>query len=120
MPFIRSKVNKPISAQQEKLLKEGLGKAIECVPGKTEQYLMIDFEDNNHLYFQGKNNMTIAYIEAAIFGNEMHYGYDEFVSAVTQLYADVLAIPKETIFIRFEDIPDWGEGGMNFDRNRYR
>lgn len=119
MPFIRSKVNVPVSKEQERKLKEGLGKAIARVPGKSEQYLMLKFEDNSHLYFQGRNDFPIAYIEAALFGNEMHYGYDEFVSDVTKLYEEVLGIPKETVFIRFEDIPDWAEGGMNFDRNRY-
>lgn len=120
MPFVRSKVSLKMSAEQETLLKEGLGRAIECVPGKSERYLMIEFEDACHLYFQGKKDHPIAYIEAALFGNEMHIGYDDFVSEVTDLYHDTLGIPKETIFIRFEDIPDWAEGGMNFDRNRYQ
>lgn len=120
MPFVRSKVSVSVSKEQELALKAGLGKAIACVPGKREDYLMLSFEDNCHLYFQGKNDKPIAYLEAALFGNEMHYGYDDFVALVTELYEKTLQIPKENIFIRFEDIPDWAEGGMNFDRNRYR
>lgn len=119
MPFVRSKVSKAVTREQEIKLKEGLGQAITLVPGKSEKYLMTEFEDNSHLYFQGKNDRPIAYIEAAIFGNEMHYGYEQFVAAVTKLYHDVLDIPIENIFIRFENIPDWAEAGMNFDRNRY-
>lgn len=120
MPFIRSKVTGFVTFEQEEKLKEGLGKAIERVPGKSEEYLMLSFEDNSHLYFQGKNDKPIAYIEAAVFGNESHLGYDAFTHDVTMLYHDVLGIPTKNIFIRFEDIPDWAEGGMNFDRNRYR
>lgn len=120
MPFVRSKVSVPVSQVQERKLKEGLGQAIARVPGKSEQYLMLDFEDQSHLYFQGRNDRPIAYIEAALFGNELHYGYDAFTADVTALYQKTLGIPKENIFIRFEDIPDWAEGGVNFDRNRYR
>lgn len=120
MPFVRSKVSVPTSPEQEIRLKEGLGQAIARVPGKSEAYLMASFEDNCHLYFQGHKDQPIAYIEAALFGNELHYGYDEFTADVTDLYQKVLGIPRENIFIRFEDIPDWAEGGMNFDRNCYQ
>lgn len=119
MPFVGSKVSKSVTKRQEIKLKEGLGQAIALVPGKSEKYLMTEFEDNCHLYFQGRNDKPIAYIEAALFGNEMHYGYDNFVKYVTKLYNETLNIPTENIFIRFEDIPDWAEAGMNFDRNNY-
>lgn len=119
MPFVRSKVSITVTKEQEIKLKEGLGHAIALVPGKSEKYLMTEFEDNCHLYFQGRNDNPIAYIEAALFGNEMYYGYDDFVKYVTKLYHEVLNIPIENIFIRFEDIPDWAEAGMNFDRNNY-
>lgn len=76
MPFIRSNVSVPVTKEQEIKLKEGPGSAISIVPGKSEKYLMTLFEDNCHLYFQGRNDKPIAYIEAAIFGNEAHYGYD--------------------------------------------
>lgn len=120
MPFVRSKVNVPVTAEQERKLKEELGRAIARVPGKSEKYLMLSFEDGCHLYFQGKKDRPIAYLEAALFGNESHSGYDAFVEDVTKLYHETLGIPEGSIFIRFEDIPDWAEGGMNFDRNRFR
>lgn len=37
MPFITSRINVPLSEEQEARLVSGLGKAIEFVPGKTEQ-----------------------------------------------------------------------------------
>lgn len=56
------------------LRRKDLAKRLRGFPEKSERYLMMEFEDNSHLYFQGKNDFPIAYIEAAIFGNEMHYG----------------------------------------------
>ena len=43
MPFIISRTNRSISREQERQLKNRLGKAIELVPGKSEQYLMLGF-----------------------------------------------------------------------------
>jgi len=54
MPFIISKVNQSITNEQELQLKQRLGKAIELVPGKSEEYLLISFEQNNHLFLRGK------------------------------------------------------------------
>lgn len=120
MPFIKIKVNIPISDDSENIIKTKLGKAIELVPGKSEEYLLLDFEDNCHLYLRGDNKEPIAYIEASIWGNEAHRGYDAFSEEVTNIFYDELAINPENIYINYSDIPDWAVGGRNIDRNRYR
>ena len=119
MPFIISRTNRSISREQERQLKNRLGKAIELVPGKSEQYLMLGFEDNCHLWLRGDDSCPMVYIEASIWGNEAHLGYDEFTAEVTRIFHDVLGIQPDCIFIRYSDIPDWGVAGHNFDRNKY-
>lgn len=119
MPFILSHISKSVSKEQETRLKSGLGRAISLVPGKSEQYLLCGFEDNAHLYLRGDDSEPAAYIEAAIFGNESHAGYDEFTAEVCRLYNEVLDIAPDHIYIRYSDIPDWGVAGINFDRNRF-
>ena len=52
MPFIISRTSRSISREQEQQLKTRLGKAIELVPGKSEQYLMLGFEDNCRFCFR--------------------------------------------------------------------
>lgn len=119
MPFITSRVNRSISREQELQLKNRLGKAICMVPGKSEQYLMLNFEADSHLYLRGDDSQPMAYIEAAIWGNEAHLGYDQFTAEVTRIFHEVLGIQPDHIYIRYSDIPDWGVAGMNFDRNKY-
>lgn len=53
MPFINTKVNMPLDRQQQREVKERLGRAIALLPGKSEQYLMVGFEPDYPLYFQG-------------------------------------------------------------------
>ena len=44
MPFINVKANIPISDSAEQPWKRQLGQAIEALPGKTEAWLMVNFE----------------------------------------------------------------------------
>lgn len=46
MPFIKVKVSNEISQAQEISLKQRLGEAIELIPGKSEEYLLLEFEDH--------------------------------------------------------------------------
>lgn len=92
MPFIKTKVSCKINKAQEEEIKSRMEKAIELVPGKSEEYLLLEFESGWHLWLRGNNTEPIAYIEAAIFGNELHYGYDKFTAKVTEIISDVLGI----------------------------
>lgn len=116
MPFIMSKVNVPIDAKQEIKLKSRLGKAMELLPGLSEKYLLAGFESDCHFYLRGKNDEPIAYIEVSIFGNGNHLGYENFSVAVTKIFVEVLHIPPQNIYIKFNDIAAWSVGGMFFDR----
>ena len=120
MPFIKAKVNCPISSEQEIELKARMGKAIELVPGKSEEYLLLEFEDNARLWLRGDHAQPIAYIEAAIFGNESHAGYPTFTAAVTKAFQDVLGIAPENCYIKYEDITSWAVGGQYIDRRMFR
>ena len=104
MPFIKVKVSCPVSEKQEIRIKQGFGKAIGLVPGKSEEYLLLELEDQCRLWLRGRNEAPMAYIEAAIFGNESHAGYPAFSAEVTQILQDTLSIPAENCYIKFEDI----------------
>lgn len=120
MPFVTSRVNVPISAEQETDLKSRIGKAIELIPGKSEAYLLLSFEDNCRLWLRGDNKAPIAYIETNVFGNEDHSGFEHFAYAVTEAFSAILHIPPENVYIKFDDIKVWSVSGMAFDRSRFR
>ena len=120
MPFIKTKVSCGLTADQEKSLKERFGKAISLIPGKSEAYLLLEFESDAHLWLRGEHDAAIAYIEAAIFGNEDHVGFDAFTYEITKAFAEILGIRPDRVYIKFEDIGVWGVGGMCIDRNMYR
>ena len=53
MPFIQVKTSAPVSEQSEETIKTLLGQAVTSLPGKTEQWLMVGFEPEYRLWFQG-------------------------------------------------------------------
>lgn len=120
MPFITCKVNRPVSREQELALKSRMGRAIGLVPRKSEQYLLLSVEPESRLWLRGDDSQPMAYIDAAIFGNEGHLGYPEFTAEVTRALGDVLDIPPDNVYIKYEDIAAWGVGGQYIDRRFFR
>ena len=120
MPFIKTKVSCPVTESQETELKQAFGEAIALIPGKSEDYLLLEFESECHLWLRGRNEEAIAYIEAAIFGNEDHCGFEAFTRAVTAAFRRILGIGGDHVYIKFEDIRAWGICGMLIDRDRFR
>ena len=115
MPFIIARVNLPVNIEQEQEIKTRLGHAIEAVPGKSEEYLMIGFEDNYHFWLRGDNSKPAAYIEVSIFGNEKHFGYKKLTYEITEAFNKVLGIASENIYVRYEDIKVWGVNGFTIE-----
>ena len=118
MPFIVSKFNAPISAEQERRLKEALGQAISLVPGKSEEYLLCEFQENCHLWLRGDNSRPIAYITVSIFANETHLGLPALFASITNAFARILATPPENVYIKYDDIVAWGVDALAIDRRQ--
>ncbi len=119
MPFVMARVNVPVNRKQEALIKERLGKAIEAIPGKCGDNLLLGMEDGCRFYLRGKEQKT-AYIEVSIFGNEDHRGFDVFARDLTEAFHEVLDIPAGNIFTKFDDITAWSVNGMFIDGDLWR
>ena len=61
MPCIQTKVSVKMTEQQEKAIKAKLGQAISLIPGKSENWLMLTFEDGCKIYFQGDCDKPAAF-----------------------------------------------------------
>ena len=120
MPFIKCKVSCEMTKAQEIELKRRFGAAIDLVPGKSEEYLLLEFEANCHLWLRGNNAELISYIEAAIFGSESHAGYQAFTAEVAKIFQEVLGIAPENCYIKYEDITAWSVGGQYIERRMFR
>lgn len=114
MPFINSKVSVSISEEKEEELKTRLGQAITLIPGKSESWLMVGFEDSFHLYFRGDNSQPAAFIEVKVYGNENPSAFNALTAEITKIFNEVLGIAPDHIYIKYEAVSNWGWNGGNF------
>ena len=112
MPLITTKTSTAISKEKETALKAKFGKAIELI-NKSESWLMIDFQENCHLWFKG-DEAPSAMIEVDLFGKATESGYDALTKAITDIVSDGLGISPDRIYVKYNEINHWGYSGFNF------
>ncbi len=112
MPLITTKASTAISKEKEAFLKAEFGKAIELI-NKTESWLMVDFQENCHLWFKGDDE-PCAMIEIDLFGKASDSGYDALTKAITDIVSDGLGIAGDRIYVKYNEISHWGYSGFNF------
>ena len=113
MPFVTVKTNKAISKECEIKIKSKLGEAIRLI-GKTESWLMINFEDNQKMYFRGDNTAPIAFVGVDLYGKAGENAYNSMTEAVTQILNEELDIEADKIYVKYSEIENFGYNGKNF------
>lgn len=113
MPFINSKVSVKMTEQEKDTIKTKLGQALSTL-GKSEAWLMVGFEDEYCLYFKGQKAPKIAMVEVSLFGKAGAAAYDQFTSQVCTIFGEVLGIPADQIYVKYEEVSHWGWNGSNF------
>ena len=114
MPFINTKTNISLSRKQKETVKTELGKAISLIPGKSEQWLMVGFEDSCPLYFAGDTLDPCAMVEIKILGSASLEVYDQMTAKVTEIISKGFSIEPERIYVAYLNAPAWGHHGKNF------
>lgn len=114
MPFIDLKTTKKISADCEKELTRDFGEKIALIPGKSEKWLMLNFEGECRMAFAGNANDDMAMLEVKLFGGASGAAYDALTAALTDSVSDILGVGKERIYVKYEESSHWGWNGSNF------
>ena len=114
MPFINSKISTKLSADDEKKIKEELGEAISIIPGKSESWLMVGFEDEAKLYFRGDNSEPVVFVDVSVFGSENPSAFDKLTAKICDIYKSVLGVSKDHIYVKYSAVSNWGWNGGNF------
>ena len=105
MPFVDLKLAQSISNSQRTSIKEQLGQAITCLSGKSEAYLMVNIEDDMHLYLAGHE------LEQGAAVTVYHYG-DADKDELKEFGTKILAVLKETADINEESVYIIFTGGI--------
>lgn len=112
MPFIRTTTNKEITKEQELNIKAKFGEAI-SVLGKSENWLMLEFSPQTHMYFKGGEEDCV-YIDIKLYGKASADQYNQMTNLVSNIVSNELNVPVSNIYVSYIEIENWGWNGNNF------
>ena len=114
MPFIETKTSVSVSREQLSALKEAFAKAIEIIPGKSEEWLMLNTVGDCNMAFRGDMDTPSAMIKVEIFGKAKNEEYDRLTEEICSVASAILGVPSDRIYVRYEEVSHWGYNGFNF------
>ena len=114
MPYMKTLFSGAITPAQEETLKKDLGEANTLLPGKTEDWLMLSFEDNCRLWFKGDQSAPTALVEVAVFGHGASKDYEALTARITEVMEKTLSVPPSRTYVKYEETTLWGWNGTNF------
>lgn len=114
MPYIEAKFSKKLTDVEIAELKSGFGKAIECIPGKSESWLMVNIEDAKNIFFKGGNSEDSAYVSISTFGKAPSSAFEKMTGELCGIISDKTGISPSRIYITYHEISNWGWNGSNF------
>lgn len=114
MPFIKTTTSVTISDAKKDALKEKLGQAIALIPGKSESWLMLAFDDGIRMSFKGNTDEDYAFADVSVFGSASDAAYDRLTAAICEILNEELGIKMSNIYVKYEESNHWGWNGSNF------
>ena len=101
---------------KKKKIKEELGKAISILPGKSEEWLMVEIKDNMKLYFKGDKEKENMMIKVLVYGDTLSESIlNKFTAKVSEILINILSgLNKDHIYISYFFTKNWGFNGENF------
>ncbi len=114
MPFIDLKTTAKITESDEKELTKKFGKIIELIPGKTEAWLMLNFDSECKMAWRGNMDADTAMVTVELLGGASDKAYDDMTRAVCDAVSETLSVPMDRIYVKYAEFSHWGYAGENF------
>jgi phenylpyruvate tautomerase PptA (4-oxalocrotonate tautomerase family) len=112
MPFIDSKITLKLTEDKKEQIKTRLGQAVRLL-NKTENYLMVGFEDHYDLYLGGNKLEKGAYVSVSLFGSATSDAYEKMTAEICKILSEELGIPGNAVYVTYHGVNDWGWNGAN-------
>ncbi|MBP3605108.1 MAG: hypothetical protein J6J66_00775 [Clostridia bacterium] len=114
MPMIVTHTTESISKEKKAALTRALGEAITLIPGKTDAYLMLEFQGDCEMAFHGDTQLSLAFVEVKILGRSTKAAYNDLTARICDIMKEVLGVPTDGTYVKYEEIEHWG-----FDRHNF-
>ena len=113
MPYITTTTNAKISDEKREKIKAEYGRALSIL-GKTESWLMLSFEDGKDMYFKGRSDSPMAFVDVSVFGKSTDEQCSEMTKEICKILGSELGISPDMIYVKFNGCSQWGWNNMTF------
>ena len=115
MPCIRCAVNQKLTEEKKDALRRGFVDAIQLIPGKKPDSVMVILEDEKDMYFHQNAEILSAFVEVNLLlrADPTEY-YSSISGKICKMLSEELGIEGSNVYIRYLATPDWGWNGKNF------
>ena len=96
-----------MSDSQKEQIKTKLGQAIGLL-GKTENFLMVGFDDEYDLYMGGEKLDKAAFVSVKVYGKLQSGACDTMTAKICDILQEELGIPGSAVYVTYQGIDDWG------------
>lgn len=111
MPYIRVSTTLKLNDEQQAALAQGLGKALESIPGKDGRGLILDVEDGKTMYVGGVKQDDFVFADVKYYSNFEYHVKKKFTVAAFNAMSRVLGTSKERMFLTITEYNTWGGFG---------
>ncbi len=112
MPFVGIKTTKKLTPSQKLTLKAGVGEAIELIPGKLEEKMMMSIEDGLDMFFRGEEREACAFVEVKIKDKAEFEDKAKMTEKIFTLLEDVAGVKKDDTYLCIGEYDEWGSRGV--------
>jgi phenylpyruvate tautomerase PptA (4-oxalocrotonate tautomerase family) len=118
MPYFRVSVSKRLSPEEAEEITQGLGIALEQVPGKTRHMLILNLEDGQRITIGGTKLDNVVFADLHYCGKYTYAVKCNLTEAVFEVFAKTLDSKPEHMSLTITEHHNWGGFG-NFHDDYY-
>lgn len=111
MPYINTITTTKISDEAKERLTKEYGKAITLIRGKTEDWLMLRFEDGAKMAFRGNSFTDSAMVEVELLGEADKGDLNRLTGKICDMLSLELGIDPTRIYVKYFSTNNWGYDG---------
>jgi phenylpyruvate tautomerase PptA (4-oxalocrotonate tautomerase family) len=111
MPYFRVSVSKTLTPEQRKNITDGLGVALETVPGKKRDFLILDMEDGKTITMGGKEQDNFVFAQLNYYGKYAFSIKKKLTEAVFAVFSEVIGTKPECASLTITEHQSWGGFG---------
>ena len=113
MPFIHVRTNLEATDFVCEVVKRELGRAVEALPGKSEDWLMVEIDPAVSLWFRGTDEPA-AMVTVSLYGGAPEDAYDSLTGRITEILCELMKLAPDHVYVQYQETPNWGWNGRNF------